>query len=180
MTLKNGGRAEKFEEERRFISKVLVIGCPELQELPFWYLEKFFGTYTVLESNGGIFDPADSKELEAKLFENPGIEHIVLCPHNVCDLLAESVGRFLKISRKPEPRLFVLNSLMLIERTLAFSMAELGLFLEKSGRKEIEVHGWFYEPEIDWISAFETETGHLVPLNSYTRLYRACNFDSKV
>lgn len=150
-------------------ASVIVVTCNELEQVPAWIIRKYLGTFMIVRTPGAVLDAADSNaaSLEHIIVNNPDIRHVVLCLHSLCTQFHVESPLFKQdVSTKTD-----LKKAMLQQVWLSKTIPNLKSWFNKLGRDEIELHGWIYEPETDWVSALDTETGLFLPLNAHTRFY---------
>lgn len=138
--------------------KTLLIACSELEDLPGWSVRKNLGAYSVLRRPAALVEPEKDRSLLIELSSRTQIKNIVLCAHSLCKYFQKgSRLKVLELSKQAE--------------LLSKNQKQLYSWFCKQGRSDIELHSWLYEPEAEWISALDDETGIFVPLNACTRLY---------
>jgi carbonic anhydrase len=175
--------------------RTLVISCVELEQIPSWTVRRHLGSYMVIRTPGGLLELPGSDEdmasLEQILIENTGIQHFVVCLHSLCTKFDQASALFTRDNSLVKSRRFQnLRKLqyslsteyaeltadhrkaLLQQRWLCEILPKLRQWLKELRRDDVELHGWIYEPETDWISALDTECGLFVPLNAYSKF---CN-----
>jgi hypothetical protein len=108
-------------------------------------------------------DSSDALESLSKVLdEAPQVEHIVLCLHSGCAhlRLPECYDFLIKRGRNA---IFPMHEVL--KEQVAFIKSALKGRSNRRG-KSPAVHGWLYEPEIDWISFLDDETGLLLPMSA--------------
>lgn len=153
-------------------ASVIVVTCIELDQLPSWIIRKHLGAFTIIRTPGAVLNPSDSNAgfLEQAIVNNPDARHVVLCLHSLCTQFNEKASLFEQdTSTKTD-----LKKALIQQMWLSKSMPKLKRWFQKLGRDEMEIHGWIYEPETDWVSALDTETGLFLPLNAHARFSNEC------
>lgn len=129
--------------------------------------------------------------LESLLASAKQIEHVIVCLHTGCgyltagtdlcrDSLSKPNGDSPKVLRadsadvlclRPdhidEPRLEPLQDLLKEQLDFLEEMIHASVFLAK---RKVSLHGWLYEPELDWLSFLDTEQGLFLPLSANEKL----------
>lgn len=162
-----------------FISCTEVESLPKVQELdrlePVAFLKVPGGLVGDNTSEHGKLDEQSS--LLRSVLSNCNAEHIVLCLHTGCTYLSytpecnDITGR-LGLTHRPSLSPCVEFSL----KPLQDCLLQQGRFVEslveearRAGRR-LSIHCWLFEPEINWISFYDFETGLLLPLNAHSEL----------
>jgi|GEM_PF-4520657 len=167
------GRAQKPVRVMDRI-RTLLITCEELEHLPEWTIRQHLGPYTVMRTPGALLQSSDLAKLETVLTDNSCIRHIVVCLHSLCSRLWGKTTSHLKT---PTKRQHVnLNTdykkALWQQQWLRNKLPYIRHWLRTINREDVEVHGWIYELETDWITALDTDDDFFVPLNGHTHFYK--------
>ncbi|MDZ4837965.1 MAG: hypothetical protein SGJ27_29625 [Candidatus Melainabacteria bacterium] len=176
--------------------QTIIITCSEIErKLPEADLQRLH-PYAYLTLPGGRFaDPVDQDcsadalcFLEALMMSAKSVEDIVVCFHTGCKyfdtrpdkeqsvipLFNENLDRDLDIIHAPQHETFSgsfadENLLIPVQRKLASELSVLESVCKRNKQlasKRLKFHGWLFEPEIDWVSFLDHETGQFLPLNA--------------
>lgn len=173
--------------------RTIVIGCGEENSLPdVQHLERLQPLAFIKTAGGRLFgrkfdDAGDGlRFLESILSTAPDVEHIVVCLHTGCSSMcpepdtgcgsapmlqlvkSESVAEPTRHGSEHHEGVLFPYERMLLEQLLA--VATILKRNSKFTSKQIRLHGLLFEPEIEWISFFDFDTGQLLPLNAHMEL----------
>ncbi len=175
----------------------LIIGCCEQGALPeIQHLEKLQPLAFINTAGGTLFDSKNDdcsdglRFLESVLSTASSVKHIVVCMHTGCSFVCTEAHSGCSNAHK---RLQLVKSarvsdtpgessdhhhldemLFPYERLLLEQLLALATMLKRNPKftsREVMLHGLLFEPEIEWLSFFDLDTGQLLPLNAHTELY---------
>ena len=102
-----------------------------------------------MRSTADIMHPPPSchsfEFLESVTVSMPNVQHMIICTHSGC-----------KHTKENGP-------------TIDERLAELSKALTASDplkKRRFKLHAWHFEPEINWVSFYDTDTGLMLPLNA--------------
>ncbi len=172
--------------------RTIVIACCETGSLPELSNLEELQPLSFLRTAGGLVysrgDRGGLELLDSLLAIASGVEHIIVCLHTGCSFVRQEReaenrgGRRLRLIKTPNEH----NSsndthsdghtLRPYEQQLLRQIREIEAHLEneptfKQNRPTLQ--GWLYEPELDWTSFYDFETGLLLPLSAHTELCKA-------
>lgn len=162
-----------------------LITCADASGLPVKTMQKNFGAHTIVRSPGALLC-LDDREAELQLKEiinrNPGLRHIVVCMHSLCKYFADGPpyayvqqeilsGCLQLLDAEVAAKFPDLNKeqrkSFMQQHSLSNMISEMTKWLRAYGAGHIQIHGWIYEAESNWISALDFETGLFLPLNAH-------------
>lgn len=152
-------------------AQTILITCSEENGLPSPSELKRLEPFVFITTHGAqISAPKDDldpiESLMTVLNGAPRVEHIVLCMHSGCShlRLPDCYDFLIKRGRNA---IFPLHDVL--KEQVAFIKTGVQARL-KDDEKCPAVHGWLYEPEIEWVSFLDDETGLLLPLSANPEL----------
>ncbi len=175
--------------------RTLIIGCCEsnsLPELDHW--QELLPLASITMAGAKAFDPKledhDGLSFLSQLLETANkVEHLIVCFHSGCSYIEKPLEssqkkrrlRILKGVSSTSPDVTLSNDIALhpYEKQILEQLRGLATMIElepKLRERKLVLQGWLYEPELDWTSFFDLDTGLLLPLSANTGL---CNPQAK-
>lgn len=149
--------------------RTVFITCDELEQLPEWTVRRHFGPFTVLRTPGASLPENNEQELLQALVSKSSVKHLVICQHSLCSKFLQATQ--FRRSLHKELNIDYRRSLWQ-QQLMRISLPKIKQWLKSINRDDIEVHGWIYEPETDWISALDSDCETFVPLTAHVDFYK--------
>lgn len=152
--------------------QTVFITCDELDILPEWTIRNHLGPYKVMHIPGALLRGEESPEhvaLQELLSRNSGIKHVVMCQHSLCTKFIQNFSGSKRSCHNDLNAEY--RRLLWQQQSLRNAVPAMKQWLADINRGDIQVHGWIYESETDWISALDSDCEHFVPLNAHTHFH---------
>lgn len=108
------------------------------------------------------------------LSSGSGVANIVVCLHTGCSLMKQVLDREIfriddsVLALGADSRSVNEGEIMLLQKTIKIELRDIQKQLRRDValmKRKVKFQGWVFEPEIDWVSFYDIETGLLLPLS---------------
>lgn len=117
--------------------------------------------------------------LQELLSTASGVSNLVVCLHTGCLLMRQVLGG--EIFRADESvfhletdsRSVTEGEILLLQETIRRELRAIQKQLRRAGffsKRRIKLQGWVFEPELNWISFYDLDTGLLLPLSAHSEM----------